>query len=73
MTQENPPVTVLRFNCTCGISICFESVDGVISQKRTWVGLTDDEFNEIYDRYVPTSCYALLMEKVEEKLKEKND
>jgi hypothetical protein len=36
-------------------------------------GLTDDEFNEIYDRYVPTSCYALLMEKVEEKLKEKND
>jgi len=73
VTQENPPVTVLRFNCTCGNSICFESVDGVIAQKRTWVGLTDDEFNEIYDRYVPTSCYALLMEKVEEKLKEKND
>jgi len=40
--------------------------------QRTWVGLTDDEFNELYDRYVPITCYALLIEKVEAKLKEKN-
>jgi len=40
--------------------------------QRTWVGLTDDEFNELYDRYVPLTCYALLIEKVEAKLKEKN-
>jgi len=41
-------------------------------QTRTWVGLTDDEFNELYDKYVPESCYALLIEKVEAKLKERN-
>jgi len=42
------------------------------SPQRTWIGLTDDEFNELYDRYVPITCYALLIEKVEAKLKEKN-
>jgi hypothetical protein len=41
-------------------------------EQRTWVGLTDDEFNELYDRYVPLTCYALLIEKVEAKLKQKN-
>jgi hypothetical protein len=41
-------------------------------KKRPWVGLTDDEFNELYDSYVPTVCYALLIEEVEAKLKEKN-
>ena len=40
--------------------------------QREWVGLTDDEFNELYDKYVPESCYALLIEKVEAKLKENN-
>jgi len=43
-----------------------------LSSQRTWIGLTDDEFNELYDRYVPLTCYALLIEKVEAKLKEKN-
>jgi len=41
--------------------------------QRTWVGLTDDEFDELYDSYVPTACYALLIEEVEAKLKEKNN
>jgi hypothetical protein len=40
--------------------------------QRTWIGLTDDEFNELYERYVPLTCYALLIEKVEAKLKQKN-
>jgi len=43
-----------------------------VAPQRTWVGLTDDEFNELYDKYVPESCYALLIEKVEAKLKDKN-
>jgi len=44
----------------------------LVAAKRTWIGLTDDEFNELYDRYVPITCYALLIEKVEAKLKQKN-
>jgi hypothetical protein len=49
-----------------------EAFAKMVAAKRTWVGLTDDEFNELYDRYVPITCYALLIEKVEAKLKEKN-
>jgi hypothetical protein len=56
---------------------CAETDEGAIalyqaSPQRTWIGLTDDEFNELYDRYVPLTCYALLIEKVETKLKQKN-
>ncbi len=40
--------------------------------KREWIGLTDDEWNELYDKYVPLKHYARLMEAVEAKLKEKN-
>ena len=43
-----------------------------LQKKREFVGLTDEEFNELYDRYVPLTCYALLIEKVEAKLKQKN-
>ena len=49
-----------------------ETFAKLVAAKRTWVGLTDDEFNELYDRYVPITCYALLIEKVEAKLKQKN-
>ena len=50
------------------------SVDRAVNamSKREWVGLTDDEFKELYDSYVSTACYALLIEEVEAKLKEKN-
>jgi hypothetical protein len=40
--------------------------------QRTWVGLTDEEWNELYDEYVPLKHYARLMEAIEAKLKEKN-
>jgi hypothetical protein len=46
--------------------------DACAEPQRSWIGLTDDEFNELYDRYVPLTCYAVLIEKVESKLKEKN-
>jgi len=68
------------FGYDTGLRLWFETNegdDGAIplykdQQQRTWVGLTDDEFNELYDKYVPESCYALLIEKVEAKLKENN-
>ena len=53
-----------------GIHLLQETID---PPQREWVGLTDDEFNELYDSYVPTACYALLIEEVEAKLKEKNN
>ena len=60
-----------------GWTDCAETDEGAIAlyeapSQRTWIGLTDDEFNELYDRYVPLTCYALLIEKVEAKLKQKN-
>ena len=44
----------------------------IYKKRNKWVGLTDNEFNDLYDRYIQTQCYALLMEKAEEKLQEKN-
>jgi hypothetical protein len=60
-----------------GWTDCAETDEGAIAlyqapPQRTWIKLTDDEFNELYDRYVPSTCYALLIEKVEAKLKQKN-
>ena len=40
--------------------------------QRTWVGLTDDEFDKIYDQHIPTEDYAESMAMVAAKLKEKN-
>ena len=40
--------------------------------KRPWVGLTDDEFDKIYDQHIPTEDYAESMAMVAAKLKEKN-
>ena len=40
--------------------------------KRTWVGLTDDEFDKIYDQHIPAEDYAESMAMVAAKLKEKN-
>jgi hypothetical protein len=40
--------------------------------KRAWVGLTDDEFNELYDAYKNSKGIGALMQRVEAKLREKN-
>lgn len=40
--------------------------------KREWVGLTDDEFNELYDAYEKSNGIGALMQRVEAKLREKN-
>ena len=42
------------------------------SPKREWVGLTDDEFDKIYDQHIQTEDYAESMAMVAAKLKEKN-
>ena len=40
---EQEPVKMIAYNCTCGKTMKFESVRGVIAPQRTWVGLTDEE------------------------------
>ena len=51
-------------------------LDGVHTGKqiarREWVGLTDDEFNELYDAYEKSNGIGALMQRVEAKLREKN-
>jgi hypothetical protein len=41
-------------------------------QPAAWVGLTDDEFNELYDAYEKSNGIGALMQRVEAKLREKN-
>jgi hypothetical protein len=60
----------MRWNTPTTVKL--ERIPLYTHSQRTWVGLTDEEFNELYDKYVPEACYALLIEKVEAKLKDKN-
>jgi len=46
--------------------------DDIQVYQRPWVGLTDEEYITLHDKFVDTDCYGLLIEAVEAKLKEKN-
>ena len=48
MTQEQEPVKIVQYNCTCGRTMKFESVHGVVAPQRTWVGLTDEEIEVLF-------------------------
>ena len=41
--SEQEPVKMVAYNCTCGRTMKFESVHGVVAPQRTWVGLKDDD------------------------------
>ena len=40
---EQKPVKMVAYNCTCGRTMKFESVHGVVAPQRTWIGLMDEE------------------------------
>ena len=44
----------------------------LLEQPTEWVGLTDDEFNELHDAYKNSKGIGALMQRVEAKLREKN-
>ena len=68
---EFAPVKMVAYNCTCGRTIKFESEHGVVAPQRTWVGLTDQEVNDIVWNlpYEPSQEH---IRAIEAKLKEKN-
>jgi hypothetical protein len=43
---EQEPVKMVRYNCTCGRTMKFESEYGFIAPQREWQGLTDDEIDQ---------------------------
>jgi len=45
---EQEPVKMIAYSCTCGKTMKFESVHGVIAPRRTWISLTDEEIEIIY-------------------------
>jgi hypothetical protein len=67
---EFAPVKMVAYNCTCGKTMKFESEHGIVAQQRTWVGLTDEESNELWES---TDSDWELMKRTEAKLKEKNN
>ena len=64
----------MGFDCVCGRRMEISAEQGVVpAPQRTWVGLTDEEQQELYDAWIKIgdgwgSFYAL----IEAKLKEKN-
>ncbi|CAB4218765.1 hypothetical protein UFOVP1610_49 [uncultured Caudovirales phage] len=71
---QQEPVKLVSYNCKCGRTMNFESVHGVVAPQRTWVGLTDEEINDIAKNYAlnnPTTPLHFARA-IEAKLKERN-
>jgi hypothetical protein len=66
---EQEPVKMVAYNCTCGKTMKFESLHGVVAPQRKWVGLTEDEVNDLYNEGMGINA---TIEATEAKLKEKN-
>ena len=71
MTDEQVE-KIIKLNMMLQMNLAGIRADFEEALQRTWVGLTDDEWNELYDEYVPLKHYARLMEAIEAKLKRKN-
>jgi hypothetical protein len=73
---EQAPVKMVAYNCTCGRTMKFESVHGVVAPQRTWVGLTAEDVNELWANSGNTVGFGGLtfenIRAIEAKLKEKN-
>jgi hypothetical protein len=71
------PVRMVEYNCTCGRTMKFESVNGVVAAQRSWFGLTDDEIIDLIHPLVMADMpdqatdYEIARA-IEAKLKEKN-
>jgi hypothetical protein len=74
--DEAQPATEESSEVDHGDELTIAYLDGVHTgkqiAKREWVGLTDDEFNELYDAYKNSKGIGALMQRVEAKLREKN-
>ena len=69
---EQEPVKMVAYNCTCGRTMKFESVHGVVAPQRTWVGLTDKEMYKLWLTVDEEADRMAFGKAVEAKLKEKN-
>lgn len=66
---ERYPDTLISYNCTCGKTMKFESVNGIVAPQRTWVGLPDEEILLMANYDLE---HASFIGQVQKKLKEKN-
>ena len=77
---EQEPVKMVAYNCTCGRTMKFESVHGVVAPQRPWVGLTEEDIDdaEIHMTSCRTNHESWIeglqefAQAIEAKLKEKN-
>ena len=69
-------VKIVEYNCTCGRTMQFESVNGVVAPQRQWVGLKVEEIEAIGKPYEEKDrsmqAWGLFACAIENKLKEKN-
>lgn len=49
--EKTEPVKMVEYICVCGKGMKFESKDGIVAPQRTWFGLTDEESEDIWNRY----------------------
>ena len=70
LAQEQEPVKIVQYNCTCGRTMKFESVHGVVAPQRTWVGLTDEELERLIHNF--GSDPHTLLDEVDARLRSRN-
>ena len=74
---EQEPVKMVAYNCTCGRTMKFESVHGVVAPQRTWVGLEGEEIRNLWEEATKPDRSTMTMvtsfaRAIESKLKEFN-
>ena len=74
LEEAQEPVKLVKYNCTCGKTMTFESVHGIVAPQRTWVGLTDEDLEPLCNewRIVFGSWTYEFAKAIEAKLKERN-
>jgi hypothetical protein len=70
--DEFAPVKMVAYNCKCGRTMKFESEHGVIAPQRTWVGLTEDQIDELEKEFIGFSVPNIysFVQAIEAKLKD---
>lgn len=46
---QQEPVKMVAYNCLCGRTMKFESVNGIVAPQREWVGLTQQDIDIAFD------------------------
>ena len=66
------PVKMVAYNCVCGRTMKFESVNGIVAPQREWVGLTQQDIDIAFDDTQEGGGFNEFARAIEQVLRSKN-